>query len=86
MTDANLPVEQVHLTEHVHRQGDDFRFSERSGGTDELHTVLEEFPVAPGFEFLVPVTLAEIRQAQGFGFVAHLLGDHAHDRRREFGA
>ena len=86
VADANLPVEQVHLTEHVHRQSDDFGFSERSGGTDELHPVLEEFSVAPGFEFLVPVTLAVVRQTQGFGFVAHLFGDHAHDRRREFGA
>ena len=86
VADTNLPAFETGSVEHVDRQSQHLRLGQRSGSTDEFHTVLEEFTVATGLEFLVAVALTVIRQAKRFGVHPHLLGDHPHDGCREFGA
>ena len=70
---------------HVDGQRQHLGFGQGSRCSDEFHTVLEEFSVAPGFELLVAVALTVVGQAQRFGVHAHFFGDHAHDGRRQFG-
>ena len=86
VANANLPAFEAGGVEHVDRQGEHFRFSQRPRCPDEFHTVLEELAVAAGLEFLVPVALSVVRQTERLGVHAHLFGDHAHDGRREFRA
>ena len=86
MANANLPALKAGSVEHVDRQGQHFRFSQRPRCPDEFHTVLEELAVAAGLEFLVPVALSVVGQAKRLGVHAHFFGDHAHDGCCQFGA
>ena len=86
MADANLPALKTGGVEHVDREGQHFGLGQRSRSPNEFHTVLEELAVAAGFEFLIAVALAVVRQAKRLGVHAHLFSDHAHHGRCQLGA